>query len=148
MHAHPLRERVKAGEARGISARLRASQFHDSGDFYTSKAYNFKMQYEFIESTLFTKMVHDYLSDEDYAAFQQFLLEHPEAGDVVRGSGGVRKVRWARAGAGKSGGVRVCYYTRNQRGQILLLVIYAKSVRASIPGALLKQIKEVLDHDD
>lgn len=106
------------------------------------------MQYEFIESSIFTKLVHDYLSEEDYTAFQQFLLEHPDAGDVVRGSGGVRKVRWARAGAGKSGGVRVCYYTRNQRGQILLLVIYAKSVRASIPGALLKQIKEVLDHDD
>jgi hypothetical protein len=57
----------------------------------------------------------------------------------------VRQVHWARAGAGKSSGVRVCYYTRNQRGQILLLVIYAKGVRARIPGALLKQIKEVLD---
>jgi hypothetical protein len=44
--------------------------------------------------------------------------------------------------------VRVCYYTRNAAGQILLLLIYAKSVRASIPGAILKQIKEVLDHDD
>lgn len=65
-----------------------------------------------------------------------------------QGSGGVRKVRWARAGTGKSGWVRVCYYTRNAAGQILLLVIYAKSVRASIPGAVLKQIKEVLDHDD
>ena len=71
-----------------------------------------------------------------------------EAGDVVQGSGGVRKVRWARAGTGKSGGVRVCYYTRNAAGKILLLVIYAKSVRASIPGAVLKQIKEVLEHDD
>ena len=106
------------------------------------------MQYEFIESSIFTQMVHDYLSEEDYVAFQQFWLEHPDAGDEVRGLGGVLKVRWARVGAGKSGGVRVCYYTRNQRGQILLLVIYAKSVRASIPGALLKQIKEVLDHDD
>ena len=56
--------------------------------------------------------------------------------------------RWARAGTGKSGGVRVCYCTRNAAGQILLLVIYGKSVRASIPGAVLKQIKEVLDHDD
>ena len=106
------------------------------------------MRFEFIESTLFSKMVYDYFDDEDYAAFQQFLLEHPDAGDVVRDSGGVRKVRWARAGTGKSGGVRVCYYTRNQRGQILLLVIYAKSVRASIPGAVLKQIKEVMDHAD
>ncbi len=105
------------------------------------------MQFEFIESSLFTKMVGDYLSDEEYLAFQQFLLEQPEAGDVVKGSGGVRKVRWARPGAGKSGGVRVCYYTRNAAGQILLLVIYAKNVRANIPGAVLKQLKELLDHD-
>lgn len=106
------------------------------------------MKYEFIESSLFTRMVYDYLSEGDYTAFQRFLMEQPEAGDLVKGSGGVRKVRWARAGAGKSGGVRVCYYTRNAAGQILLLLIYAKSVRASIPGAVLKQIKEVLDHAD
>jgi mRNA-degrading endonuclease RelE of RelBE toxin-antitoxin system len=106
------------------------------------------MQYAFIESSMFTKMVYDYLSEDDYVAFQQFLLEHPEAGDVVRGSGGVRKVRWARAGTGKSGGVRVCYFIRNAAGQIVLLVIYAKSVRANIPGAVLKQLKELLDHDD
>lgn len=48
------------------------------------------MRYEFIESGLFTKMVYDYLSEADYIAFQQFLLEQPEAGDVVKGSGGVR----------------------------------------------------------
>lgn len=92
--------------------------------------------------------MYDYLSEDDYAAFQQFLLERPEAGDIVKGSGSVRKVRWARDGAGKSGGVRVCYYARNTAGQILLLVIYAKSVHASIPGAVLKQLKELLDHDD
>jgi hypothetical protein len=102
------------------------------------------MQYEFIESSLFTKMVYDYLSEDDYTAFQQFLMEQPEAGAVVKGSGGVRKVRWARTGAGKSGGVRVCYYKRNAAGQILLLVIYAKSVQASISGAVLKQLKELL----
>jgi mRNA-degrading endonuclease RelE of RelBE toxin-antitoxin system len=106
------------------------------------------MKFAFIESSLFTKMVLDYLSEDDYTAFQQFLLEQPLIGDVVKGAGGVRKVRWARAGAGKSGGVRVCYYTRNAAGQIVLLLIYAKNVRASIPGAVLKQIKEVLDHDD
>jgi len=106
------------------------------------------MRHEFIESALFTKMVYDYLSESDYIAFQQFLLEQPEAGDLVRGSGGVRKVRWGRDGTGKSGGVRVCYYARNAAGKILLLVIYAKSVRASIPGAVLKQIKDLLDHED
>lgn len=90
------------------------------------------MQYEFIESSLFSKMVFDYLTEEEYTAFQQFLLEHPEAGDVVKGSGGVR----------------VCYYTRTAQGHILLLVLYAKSVRASISGEVLKQLKELMDHDD
>jgi hypothetical protein len=103
------------------------------------------MLYEFIESSLFTKMVYDYMSEDDYTAFQQFLLEQPEAGDIIKGSGGVRKVRWARAGSGKSGGVRVCYYTRNAAGQILLLVIYAKSVQVSISSAVLKQLKEMLE---
>ena len=72
-------------------------------------------------------------------------MSQPEAGDLIKGSGGVRKVRWARTGSGKSGDVRVCYYTRNAAGQILLLVIYAKSVRASISGAVLKQLKEMLE---
>ena len=65
----------------------------------------------FIESPLFTRQVPDYLSDEEYAAFQSFLAASPDAGDVVKGSGGVRKVRWKRQGAGKSGGVRVIYFT-------------------------------------
>ena len=106
------------------------------------------MDYEFIESSLFTKLVYDYLSEAEYLAFQQFLLENPDAGDVVRGSGGVRKVRWGRTGTGKSGGVRVCYFVRNAAGQILLLVIYAKSVRASLPATVLKELKDLLDHDD
>lgn len=104
------------------------------------------MKYEFIESPLFSAHLPDYLSDEEYTQFQQYLTDHPEAGDMVRGSGGVRKVRWKRAGTGKSGGVRVCYYVRNAAGQILLLVIYAKSAQDSISGSILKVIKEELEH--
>ena len=105
------------------------------------------MQYEFIESSLFAKFVYDYFTEDEYIAFQQFLMEQPDAGAVVRGSGGVRKLRWSRSGVGKSGGVRVCYYLRDAAGQIFLLVIYAKTVRASIPGALLKKLKEALAHE-
>jgi hypothetical protein len=64
---------------------------------------------------------------------------------LVRGSGGVRKLRWARPGGGKSGGVRVCYYVRTRAGQILMLVIYAKNVRASIPGHILAQLRKELE---
>lgn len=79
---------------------------------------------------------------------QEHLCEHPEAGDLVRGSGGVRKVRWARSGSGKSGGVRVCYYTRTRTGQILMLVIYAKSARDSIPGHVLKALREEMEYEN
>jgi hypothetical protein len=58
----------------------------------------------------------------------------------------VRKLRWARPGVGKSGGVRVCYYVRTRAGQILMLVIYAKSVRDSIPGHVLAALRQELEH--
>jgi len=104
------------------------------------------MRYEFIESPIFSSLLPDYLADDEYSALQEHLCEHPEAGDLIRGSGGVRKIRWARMGGGKSGGVRVCYYARTRAGQILMLVIYAKSARDSIPGHLLKELKEEMEH--
>ena len=118
------------------------------GPAYTLTAYNVRMRYEFIESSLFSAFLPDYLTDGEYAALQEHLCEYPDLGDLVRGSGGVRKVRWARSGGGKSGGVRVCYYTRNQAGQILMLVIYAKSTRDSIPGHVLKALREEMGNDD
>jgi mRNA-degrading endonuclease RelE of RelBE toxin-antitoxin system len=73
---------------------------------------------EFIEARAFTKHVYDYLSEEEYLGLQSFLLQNSEAGKVVRGSGGVRKVRWAMSGKGKSGGVRVIYYFKKQDDEI------------------------------
>lgn len=69
------------------------------------------------------------------------------AGSVERGSGGVRKVRWAQKGKGKSGGARVIYYNRLENGEIWLLTLYAKSDRSTIPSHELKLIKEVIDRD-
>lgn len=105
------------------------------------------MKFEFIESPVFSAYLRDYLTDEEYAALQEYLCEQPEAGDLVRGSGGVRKLRWQRAGTGKSGGVRVCYYARTRAGQILMLVIYAKSVRDSISGHVLKALREEMENE-
>lgn len=106
------------------------------------------MRFEFVESPLFSATVGDYLSDDELAALQEHLCESPDAGPLIRGSGGVRKLRWARPGTGKSGGMRVCYYVRTRAGQMLLLLVYAKSVRDSVPGAVLKAIKEELDDDN
>jgi len=101
---------------------------------------------EFIEASAFTKYLYDYLSEEEYLGLQSFLLQNPEAGKIVRGSGGVRKVRWAMAGKGKSGGVRVIYYFKKQADEIWLLTIYSKNEVENIPAHVLRQIaKEIED---
>jgi hypothetical protein len=64
----------------------------------------------FIETKLFTRLADEYLDDEGLQDLQEYLLIRPDCGDIVRGSGGVRKVRWALPGRGKSGGLRVIYY--------------------------------------
>jgi len=99
----------------------------------------------FIETKLFTKLVQNYFTDEEYAALQSAIMANPDAGDVIPGSGGVRKLRWGLAGRGKRGGVRVIYYLRLQQGQVWMLTLYAKNEAATIPGAILKKIKEELD---
>jgi hypothetical protein len=58
----------------------------------------------FIETSFFTKLLPSYLGDEDYRGLQNYLLQQPESGDIVKGSGGVRKVHWDADGKGKSGG--------------------------------------------
>lgn len=99
----------------------------------------------FVETRLFTQLVQNYLSDDEYSALQAALVANPEAGDVVRGSGGVRKLRWGLGSRGKRGGVRVIYYLRLRQGQIWMLTMYAKNEAATIPGPVLKKIKEELD---
>jgi hypothetical protein len=99
-----------------------------------------------IESPLFTKLWPDYWSDENHAEFTAFLAANPEAGEVIPGSGGCRKIRWVRHGAGKRGGVRVIYTARIKSGALILLVIYAKSAQENIPAHILKQIAEEMGH--
>jgi len=75
------------------------------------------------------------------------LAGNLEAGNVILGGGGCRKIRWSRAGAGKRGGVRIIYYNRLFNGEIWLLVIYAKSVRGNIPEHILKEIREAIEDE-
>jgi len=100
--------------------------------------------FEFIETPFFTKALEQYLDDDEYARLQHHLNGHPEAGAMVPGSGGVRKLRWAAAGRGKRGGLRVIYYLRSARGEIWMLTLYGKNVREDIPAHLLKRIKEAI----
>lgn len=97
---------------------------------------------EFIESPIFERLVYDYLSEDEFAAFQQSLAQDPEAGDLVTGSGGCRKIRWGRSGIGKRGGVRIIYYAWTRAGQILLLTIYGKNTTATIAPHVLRTLKD------
>jgi hypothetical protein len=99
----------------------------------------------FVETKLFTRLLQEYLSDDEYLKLQQALLSDPEAGAVIPGSGGVRKLRWGVAGRGKRGGIRVIYFLRTRHGQIWMLTLYAKNVTESISASVLKQIKDEID---
>lgn len=98
-----------------------------------------------IETPLFSKLWPRYWREDERGEFAAFLADTPEAGDVIQGSGGLRKVRWSRAGSGKSGGVRVIYFTHNAMGEIVLLLLYAKSERDSMTAKQLLEIKNALD---
>jgi mRNA-degrading endonuclease RelE of RelBE toxin-antitoxin system len=77
----------------------------------------------FIETSVFTKQVAELLSDEEYVSLQTYLAENPTAGDVIQGTGGLRKLRWAAMGKGKRGGVRVIYFHVVTATQMRLLLM-------------------------
>jgi hypothetical protein len=98
-----------------------------------------------VETALFSKLWPDYWTEEERGDFAAWLANHADAGDLIPGSGGCRKVRWSRAGMGKRGGVRVIYYVQTTQGRLCLLLIYAKSAQDNIPGGVLRKIREELD---
>jgi hypothetical protein len=103
---------------------------------------------DFRETASFTQRVVEYLGDESYAQLQWYLLNRPDAGDLIRASGGIRKLRWTVAGKGKRGGARVIYYCASARGLFYMLDLYAKSEKEDLtPGelkALRRLVKELL----
>jgi hypothetical protein len=82
---------------------------------------------EFIETPTFTRLVLGLMADEDYGKMQTSLANHPEAGKVIPGSGGIRKMRWAGSGRGKRGGLRVIYYWQMSQQQIWMLAVMPKT---------------------
>jgi mRNA-degrading endonuclease RelE of RelBE toxin-antitoxin system len=81
------------------------------------------------ETPVFTKQVDSLLDAESYRLLQLRLVRDPEAGALIRGTGGLRKIRWQGSGRGKRGGVRAIYYWATADGQILMLLIYPKNER-------------------
>lgn len=100
---------------------------------------------EFIESPLFTRYLSSYLNDEEYRALQWHLAFQPEKGDLIPGSGGLRKLRWMTKGQGKRSGLRVIYYYQLSTHQLWLLILYAKNEIENISNDILKKIKQELE---
>ena len=89
----------------------------------------------FIETSEFTRQVSLHLDDDGYAGLQAFLSVHPDAGRIIRGSGGVRKIRWMSRSRGKRGGSRVIYYWLVAEDRIYLLTVYGKGVKDDLTPA-------------
>jgi hypothetical protein len=100
---------------------------------------------EFIETATFTRLITKLMDDDEYAKLQLALVSRPNWGNVIPGSGGIRKMRWAGSGRGKRGGLRVIYYWQTADDQIWLLVAYPKNVRDDLSPGEVKQLKQLVE---
>ena len=98
---------------------------------------------EFTETPVFTRLVNDLLSDDEYRELQEVLIYRPDLGDIIQGTGGLRKIRWSQKGRGKRGGVRVIYYWLMDDEQILMLYIYSKNQQEDLTPEQKKALKSI-----
>ena len=101
--------------------------------------------FSFVELEPFSRARAGLLDDEALARLQLYLMAEPQAGDVIPGSGGCRKLRWAASGRGKRGGSRVIYFLRLSEDEIVLVTIYAKNVRDNVDPRLLRQLRNAYE---
>jgi len=99
----------------------------------------------FFETSVFTRRVTDLLPDDQYAELQQALVADPNAGDLIPGSGGLRKMRWATQGRGKRGGLRIIYYYLVDRDRFYMLLIYGKNEQDDLSSEQLRTLKRAVE---
>jgi hypothetical protein len=100
-----------------------------------------------VETPVFTRRVLKLMSDENYRALQQALVADPERGAIIRHSGGLRKVRWARAGRGKRGGVRAIYYWARGPETLLMLLVYGKNEQDDLTPEQLRILRALVEKE-
>ncbi len=98
-----------------------------------------------IETRFFTRRIKELMSDDEYRALQETLVNRPGMGDIVQGTGGLRKVRWKQEGHGKSGGVRVIYYWMTEDEQLYMLYVYPKSKQEDLTAEQKKALKLIVE---
>ncbi|HKJ15224.1 MAG TPA: type II toxin-antitoxin system RelE/ParE family toxin [Desulfobulbales bacterium] len=102
---------------------------------------------KFIETALFTKEVQALLEDDEYKSLQIALLLRPEQGSIIPGSGGLRKVRWARKRMGKRGGIRLIYYWDKKTESFYMLLIYSKSKKDDLSQDQLRILNQLIKEE-
>lgn len=98
-----------------------------------------------IETRLFTKLIKELLSDDQYKKLQEALVNRPDMGDLIKDSGGLRKVRWHLEGTGKSGGIRVIYYWVVDNHHIRMLYAYPKGKQENLTKEQIAQLKTIVE---
>lgn len=105
---------------------------------------------EFIETPYFTRQITELMPDESYRLVQHDLAQNPQAGDLIPGGGGIRKIRAALPGTGKRGGTRIIYYWQKSKDRIFMLVVYAKAHKTDLDpqqtAAFKALVKEIERH--
>lgn len=99
----------------------------------------------FIETSIFEKLRPDYVDDDSYQKFQLSLMETPKKGDVIQGTGGIRKIRWSAKGKGKRSGVRIIYYWLDNKKRFYLLTLYAKNEVTDLKPDDKKILKQIIE---
>jgi hypothetical protein len=103
--------------------------------------------HDFFRNPEFTRLISALLVDDEYSKLQEELVKRPDAGDLIKDGGGIRKFRWKRPGTGKSGGIWIIYYWLTEDNQILMLVAYPKSTKDNLndkeTAVLRKLVKEL-----
>jgi hypothetical protein len=100
-----------------------------------------------VETSIFTRQVMELLTDEEYRELQTALVTRPSLGPIIRGSGGLRKARWAMRGRGKRGGVRIIYYWAVQQERLLMLLAYSKGERDDLSSDQLRVLRQIVESE-
>jgi hypothetical protein len=100
--------------------------------------------WRFVETPIFTRVITDLIDDESYLALQLGLMLRPTLGLVIKGSGGLRKLRWAKPGAGKRGGIRIIYFWAPIETAFYMLYAYSKNEQGDLTPAQTRRLGQLV----